>query len=227
MVKFREKFSTFFFGLTVGLLIGCAIFIFKLDDYVKNFQFASKDKPTFEETINAIEDPIPKKDKNKKQPTTQIAPNHIKETNEDTLNSEKLASNDSVILDYTSDINLNNENVLREELISSKSIKIKEEKENYTSNKDSLIATNAGITESLANEFMIIEFWKTPLNSKGYKMSRNKILLYGVAEQNIDVLKIDNNYYLKNNNLVYRVFYSNEFKKMERVNESAILARIN
>jgi hypothetical protein len=224
MTRFRERFSSFFFGLTVGLLIGCAIFIFKLDDYVKNIKFSGDNKPEFEETANISEEPKNRKDYKKK-------PANTSETKKEKTNSDPTADSISVAEVDSSgvilDINSGDENisVLKEELVGVKNIKVKDA-ENKEDKKDTLATSVAGVSESSPNEFLVIEFWKTPLNSKGYKMSRNKIVLYGLPEQNVDIVKLNDSYYLKNNNLVYRLSYSNEFRKMERVSESAILARI-
>ncbi|MBC7863846.1 MAG: hypothetical protein IAF38_12800 [Bacteroidia bacterium] len=227
MARFKEKFSTFFFGLTVGLLIGCAIFIFKLDDYVKNFQFSDSKKPAFEETTDLTDGTKPKKDLKKKitlaenkkgKDNDQKDSLAVAETNADSSGSEVMD------IDASSSENIS---VLKEELVGVKNVKVKGAEEGKTSKKDSLAASVAGVAEPNPNEFLVIEFWKTPLNSKGYKMSRNKVVLYGLQEQNVDIVKLNDNYYLKNNNLVYRISYSNEFHKMERVSESSILDRMN
>ena|ERR1017187_8558632 len=39
-MKFREKIPVFVFGLSVGLLVGCLFFIFKLDTYIRNFNLS-------------------------------------------------------------------------------------------------------------------------------------------------------------------------------------------
>ena len=230
MFRFREKASTFFFGLTVGLLIGCAIFIFKLDDYVKNIRFSEADKPEFEETIN--ESPEQNKEAKKKVHAIQQNKKETASTNSDSLSAENSVANvDSaggVILDggnYGNDDE--NISVLKEELVGVKNVKVRGAENGKENKKDSLAASLAGVTESTGNEMIVIEFWKTPLNSKGYKMSRNKVLLYGMQQQNVDIVKLNESYYLKNNNTVYRLSYSNEFKKMEKVNEPAVLARVN
>ena len=230
MSRFREKFSTFFFGLTVGLLIGCGIFIFKLDDYVRNIRFSDNNKPEFEETTKLQEqDANNKKEIKKKQisSNTNSTTNSVNSTDSTAANNE-VSKSDSLVADAdNATTDAENISVLKEELVGVKNVKVKDDKENSGTKKDSLVASVAGVNENSGAEVLIIEFWKTPLNSKGYKMSRNKVLLYGLSEQNVDIVKIDDSYYLKNNNLVYHLYYSNEFRKMERVNESSILAKIN
>ena len=119
-----------------------------------------------------------------------------------------------------------NISILKEELIAVKNIRVKCDADVSSSKSDSVLSEISGI-QNRSGDFMMIEFWKTPLNSKGYKMSRNKLVLYGANVQDLDVVKLDNNFYLKNNNSAYRLEYSNEFKRMEAVTEREILARLN
>ncbi|MGZ3866987.1 MAG: hypothetical protein ACXVNR_11675 [Bacteroidia bacterium] len=122
-----------------------------------------------------------------------------------------------------------NYRVLKEEMVSVKNVyvKILEPKEK-TGSSDSLIASLAGITNPDEKDFFMIEFWKTPLNSKGYKMTRNRILIYGYND-NVDVciIKLNDNYYLRNNSQVYKLNYSSDFKPLERVDDAAVAGKFN
>lgn len=228
MARFREKISTFIFGLSVGLLIGCAIFIFKLDDYIKNFRFSDNNKPEFEETTNLKDDLTENREKKKKSGTGTGQAKEKKEVKNDNGRKQLTVQDTLVPINAFDNSNAENISVLKEELISVKNIRVKTEADNKQNGKDSLAAAVAGVTEKASGDFMLIEFWKTPLNSKGYRMSRNKVVLYGLPEQDVDIVKMDDVFYLRsNNNMVYRLTYSNEFRKMEKVSESAILARLN
>jgi hypothetical protein len=226
MARFREKISPFVFGLSVGLLIGCGIFIFKLDDFFKNFRFSDNKKPEFEERVISPEEMGEKKEKHKKSSTVS-AGKEKKAAKSDESGTSTLAVIDSsgfVPVTMASEENIS---VLKEELLGVKNIRVRIEADTKAMKKDSLAASVAGVADFASGDFMLIEFWKTPLNSKGYKMSRNKVVLYGVTEQNIDIVKLDDAFYLRNNQNVYRLNYTNEFHKMEKVSESAILARLN
>ena len=73
-----------------------------------------------------------------------------------------------------------------------------------------------------------IEFWKTPLNTKGYRFSKNKIMLYGLQDyNNVLLYQVDNAYYLKCSGQVYRLNAGGEFKKLERVLDSEMLAKLS
>ena len=43
-LRFKYKIPPFVFGVSIGLLVGVAFFIFKIDDYVKKFN-----KPTIDD----------------------------------------------------------------------------------------------------------------------------------------------------------------------------------
>lgn len=78
-------------------------------------------------------------------------------------------------------------------------------------------AKNAGIRNSKSQEF-VLEFWKSPLNTKGYQLGNNKILLYGLEWKNQEILlynlkdslllQIDKSYYILKNTYETRSFNS-------------------
>lgn len=160
-------------------------------------------------------------DENKAQDKSNNKANSKKENTENNKNQSLLSFNDVTDSSY---IKSDNYQVLKEELITVKNIYVKTitpvEKVNAT---DSLAASLAGVTTPPAEEFFMIEFWKTPLNSKGYKMTRSRLLIYGYPEKaDLALIKRNDSYYLRNNNLVYKLNYSSEFKPMERTTESGI-----
>ncbi|HTA61952.1 MAG TPA: hypothetical protein VK835_05830 [Bacteroidia bacterium] len=160
-------------------------------------------------------------DENKSQENKGNKSNTKKENGSTNKNEALLSFNDVTDSAY---INSDNYQVLKEELLSVKNIYVKTitpiEK---TSSADSLAASLAGVTTPAAEEFFMIEFWKTPLNSKGYKMTRSRLLIYGYPEKaDLALVKSSDGYYLRNNNLVYKLNYSSEFKPMERTADKGI-----
>ena len=117
-------------------------------------------------------------------------------------------------------------NVATEELLSVKNVKIIHIHPANGQN-DSLAADVAGVKEN-TSDLYFIEFWKTPLNSKGYRFSKNKVLLYGFLDySNVSLYELDNSYYIKSSDQVYKLFYGADFKSLERVIDSGLLAKIN
>lgn len=149
-----------------------------------------------------------------------------KENATNTKNESPISFND---INDSSYINSDNYQVLKEELISVKNIYVKTltpvEK---TSATDSLAATLAGVNNPADEEFFMIEFWKTPLNSKGYKMTRSRLLIYGFPENtDLALVKKNDSYYLRNNSLIYKLNYSSEFKPMERTSDRDVSGMFN
>ena len=78
------------------------------------------------------------------------------------------------------------------------------------------------------SESVQIEFWKTPLNSKGYRFSKNKVMLYGFADfSNILVYEMDDLYFLRSSDQVFRLQYTADFKQPERVSDPKVLSKLN
>ena len=220
-MQFRQKVPVFIFGVSVGLLAGCLFFLFKLDTYIRNFNLSLlNQKQNISEQVIS-----PKKEEgdnqSKDKDTYKAKTEAKKESNTSSKNVSLISMNDITDSSY---VNSENYQVLKEELISVKNLYVKTlTPEEKTSFADSLAASLAGVTNPPKEEFFMIEFWKTPLNSKGYKMTRSRLLIYGYPEKtDLALVKRDDNYYLRNNKMVYRLSYSSEFKPMERSNANDV-----
>ena len=210
-LRFKYKIPPFVFGVSIGLLVGVAFFIFKIDDYVKRFNKPTIDdiKVTEQTIINTPADKKAQKNTANKKISinTKHSPN-INYSEVDALLKEE---------DVT---------VAQEELLSVKNIKVINL--DGSSKRDTLTGQLAGVTNSEYPNLFFVEFWKTPLNSKGYRMTRNRVILYGLSDfSSITIYKVDDNYYLKNDDVVYKISSGTEFKPMELVNDTDLLAKIN
>ena len=207
--------------MSVGLLAGCLFFLFKLDTYIRNFNLSLlNQKQNISEQIITSK----KEEDENKTKQTGLNKNKIQIKKENTVskkNESVISVNDITDSSYTTSENYQ---VLKEELISVKNIYVKTlSPEEKISAADSLAASLSGVNSSAKEEFFMIEFWKTPLNSKGYKMTRSRLLIYGYLEKSdLALVKQDDNYYLRNNRIIYRLNYSSEFKTLERSNESDV-----
>ena len=207
-MRFKRKIPAFVFGVTIGLLIGVAFFIFKIDGYFKRMRSSNTEKIKIVETI-----PQEKKE----------------EKTEKRIPGKKINTSKSPDIDYNEVDNLLKEeagiNVAKEELISIKNIKVIDLDGTH---KDTLTGQLAGVSSDDFPNMFFVEFWKTPLNSKGYRMTRNRVILYGASDfSNVTIYKVDDSFYLKSEEQVYKLSAGTEFKPMERVNDSNLLARIN
>ncbi len=72
-----------------------------------------------------------------------------------------------------------------------------------------------------------VEFWKSPINYRGYKMGKGKIIVYGLEYPELTKLYlVRGNYYLENAQAYYQLRQGSEFQVFYRVNDSAILAQL-
>lgn len=208
-MRFKYKIPPFVFGVSIGLLAGIAFFIFKMDDYLKKIN-----KPNID-NIKIVEQTVSNVPENKEN-----SKSHIKYT----INTKK-----SPNINYKEIDSLLREeaiNVAQEELLSVKNIKVIDL--DTDTKRDTLTGQLAGVTSSDYPNLFFVEFWKTPLNSKGYRMTRNRVILYGLSDfSNITIYKVDDNYYLKDDDVVYKISSGTEFKPMELVRDSDLLAKIN
>jgi len=209
-MRFKYKIPPFVFGVSIGLLVGVAFFIFKIDDYLKKIN-----KPDID-NIKIVEQTVSNSSSENKEESKSGKKSSINTKNSPTINYNEV---DALLKE--DDIK-----VAQEELLSVKNIKVIDL--DATSKRDTLTGQLAGITSSDYPNLFFVEFWKTPLNSKGYRMTRNRVILYGLSDfSSITIYKVDDNYYLKNDDVVYKISSGTEFKPMELVQDTDLLARIN
>ncbi len=209
-MRIRRKIAPFIFGVTIGLLVGVGFFIFKISDWF------NKIKATSSERITVIQQPVKNvvQEKDKKKPNRErFKINFEKASKVNYREVDSLIKNDADI------------QIATDELLSVKNIKAILVGDNV-SGGDSAAAALANVHQ-MDDEIYFIEFWKTPLNSKGYRFIKNKIMLYGFMDFSVILYRLDNSFYIKSSDQVYRLFYGGEFRPLERVMDSELLARMN
>ena len=212
LMRLKRKIPTFIFGVSIGLVIGAAFFFFKLNEVFNRLKSAGS------EHITVIEQSV--KSENEKE-------EHEKKKNKDRF---KIDVSKTPKIDYEEVDSLIDEdaniNIATDELLSVKNVKVILIGDN-SAGKDSLAARLANVSEA-NSDLYFIEFWKTPLNSKGYRFSKNKIMLYGFMDyNNVLLYELDNSFYIKCADQVYKLFYGGDFKQLERVVDIDLLAKIS
>lgn len=214
MGNFRDKIAPFTFGLSIGLLAACLFFIFKLDTYISKINLtnlAPKTAVSEEVAAPGVNEKKTSQTKRAKTPKREEK-KPDKEQDMAGLAESSTDSTQAAAETYR---------VLKEELQSVKNIPVKVIGPVEKDRKDSLIASLAGVSAADDKESFTIEFWKTPLNSKGYKMTRSRLLIYGFNEgKDLQLVKEADRYYLKNNDVVYALSYTAEFRPLERAPEA-------
>ncbi len=209
-MSIKRKIPSFIFGLSIGLIIGVGIFLFKISDLFNSIKNSAKDK------ITVIEKPVDS-DSQKNTEAKNKERFKIKLPNSAKINYKEV---DSLIKQDE------NYNVAKEEMLSVKSIKLIKIGENNLVSDTT--AANLSNVSQFNSDLYFVEFWKTPLNSRGYRFTKNKIMLYGFVDYtNVVLYELDNSYYIKCSEQVYKLFNGSEFKQLERVNDSDLLAKMN
>jgi hypothetical protein len=214
MNNIKRKIPSFVFGVSIGLIAGVAFFLFKLDDYF------TKMKNSTLNTVKVIEQPV----SNEKKESDNYTSKEKFKIN--TSKSSKINYKEVDSLIQQEEPNSDDElNVATDELLTIKNVKLI----NLDSEVpiDTTAAALAGVNTQKFTDLYFIEFWKTPLNSKGYRMTKNKVMLYGFNDySNLSIFKVDGGYYIKNSEQVYKVVPGSDFKPLERVLDNDLLARL-
>ena len=207
--KLKRKIPTFVFGLSIGLLVGIGFFVLKINDLFNKLKESASEKITvIEKTVNTTDEDEKTKNNNR------FKINFKKSTKINYSEVDSLIKEDSGI------------NIASDELLTVKNIKIIQIGE-FIPSKDSSDIQKTRL-DNTNSELYFVEFWKTPLNSKGYRFTKNKIMLYGFDDfSNLTLYEIDNSFYIKSSDQVYKLLYSSEFKQLDRVLDSELLAKIN
>lgn len=121
--------------------------------------------------------------------------------------------------------------VMTNQLISVLSVPFKNKDTNSVNKKseetDSVLESMSEVSDTKDPVNYRIEFWKSPLNYKGYKMSKGKIILYGISPvSNASLTKADGTYYLLVNQNAFRVEYTDDYKLFDRVTDKTILKKL-
>lgn len=92
---------------------------------------------------------------------------------------------------------------------------------------DSTLAAMSDVPDSKNATSYRVEFWKSPLNYKGYKMSDGKIILYGINPDALpNLVLMDGDYYLLINQTAYMVEYTDDYKPFDKVTDKLILKKL-
>lgn len=250
MSNFKEKSQSFIIGLMAGLLIAGGFFILKLDDYFKELNFYKNIAKTFvsdsknlESSVKSEETAPPQEKKIKPNISKNKAVSVIDSTGEKKTNTDlvldadtlkKYLSMDTVASNTTSTISATSSEeivVRKDELLSTKTIEIINLSHVASSrnSKDSLLQKVSGIKDDKngTKQFINIELWQSPLNYKGYKMSKYKIALYGLTSlEGLKVYILDDVIYLKSGAIVNKLENSSEFRPYERITEESLISKL-
>lgn len=220
LYQFGNRLQVFLLGLLLGVILAGGFFLLKVDQYIKELavvkSFTEPDKA--EETI---EDETGKvKTDNKKKSKSQTTD---KVTQESDLKSDSVGGDSTLPAVFqTSDgdeIVVKKEQLLGERVVSLINL-------DGGNAIDSIRSKEAGINE-VPGKSLTVEFWQSPLNYRGYKLTRNRLVLFGFASEDpVSLFRLENNTYLSSNNGVFRLETTSDFRQLERVTDETVLNRL-
>lgn len=220
-------------GLLLGIILGGLIVYFALGGSVKNiyvFNQPAKEKEEDEKVIKEEE----RKEKKEKVPS-QVVIKYLKK--DDTLKDEEI----EVVKTTESDTSIKSQNTLvsktaseeeeiivkKDELLFSEMLMVVNLDTLKTNTGDSLAKAAANIKEPAINQFYQVEYWKSPLNYRGYKFSKNKLVVYGIEYLDKgSIYRWKENFYFKANGRVYALEKTPEFKPYEIANNPDLIRLI-
>jgi hypothetical protein len=241
MADNKEKTQFFIWGMLTGLIIAGSFFILKLDDYFEKLKLyknitktfylnSKKDKDGDEKYVSKTEeDRSSSYDKYKNEEKKSETDKNKRDTEGDVQNSAY--SEDSL-----PDANLNDDEmeaivIQKDELVASTTLQITDLNPLSSAEKtsDSVIQKVSGIRDdrTVTKKILDVELWKSPLHYKGYKMSRNKLVLYGFASlEGIKIFKLDDNTYIKLTSAIYKLDQTYDYKSYQLVDDQSIINKL-
>ena len=82
---------------------------------------------------------------------------------------------------------------------------------------DSLLKSAIDIND-IDNKYINVEFWESPVNFSGYKLSKSKLIIYGLSPQlEYQLFKKGKSYYLMVHSITYELFETAYFKQFTQI----------
>ncbi|NVN95824.1 MAG: hypothetical protein HXX18_11130 [Bacteroidetes bacterium] len=215
-----NKFIYFIIGIVVGIAIGASVVWWMQNyDFKIWFTFSGKNKQEISTNNDNTNRNNNEEDKSKTNNSTYKSFTLKKEDSESSEeDSASMNSSNSEYLADTSSHNGMNSNssddivIAKDELLFTRIIKI-EGLNGGNSKKDALLDSLLinDKTKKLPANFVKVEFWRSPINYKGYKFSNNKLILFGIY------IYEDTSLESRNNKLYLN--YANTFYLIEKVDD--------
>lgn len=232
-----NKTLLFLLGLLLGLLGGAGFFIFKMDDIMNKSdlfkskqdtiviqQLAGKDTITEKSTKSKKDQAINKEGKT----SSEMFANKYKK---DVPIRRVMAEADSLLRDtltITTGISGEQFIIKKDERIGFGNFAVQTIGTELPKGTDTLLEKVSGIRNPPSSSAYIqLEFWKSPLNYKGYKMTRNKAILFGIQpDQPIQLFQMEDEIFLKSSGSIYKLTFTDEFRQFEKIADPQIINRL-
>lgn len=202
-MKYLIITGVFVLGLSLGYIIGI------------------QGDPDNESSNNAI---VENTDTSNRNNTNNSSDHHSHDNGDEDSNDEEDLEEDlvdSLDAEYLLNDSLNDlDNISTEKMIRSVQFPIVYLAEQTPS--DTMMAEALGI-EDVQSTSMFVEFWESPLNFEGYKLSKKKLVVYGLSPQmDYKLYKEGSDYYFSYQNVYYKMKETQDFLPFTEVAKSEV-----
>lgn len=192
---------------------------------------------------NRVFDTIPEKDSsldqlNKILSDNNDAKNNIVEKNNVVVETYENIDKNSSLYDSlvkagsVTDVNAKNDNNILENktiikadrFLAKRVISIVGYNKNKTS-ADSLISTLIDVKPT-TNGKITLEFWESPIHFKGYRLGKDKMIVFGITPDDVNIIKHKNELYLVTINNVYLVKPCSDFCQLKPIKDKSVCADV-
>jgi len=206
--------GSFFAGFLIGLLTALGlVFLFTSDFRIATLFRSDASEWTADTTLDLSQvSALPRTPRSKSAlPAAKITES----------SADSLQGSDS--LQLHSDENSDEIIVMRDELIQTLNLELQRIGKNATSRNDSLIENLQGGNSERSGIFRM-EFWKSPVNFKGYKMIRNTLSVYGLdPSEATRIYEFQNAIYLRSGATLFRLSQTDRYLPFQRVSDESLI----
>jgi len=116
--------------------------------------------------------------------------------------------------------------VRKDELLQTKMIDLLDADFSPKTKQDSML-----IGEGIPHKVLFqvsVEYWKSPINYKGYKMGKNKLILFGVYDfDSVKLIRLNNAIYMKYGSSFYKLLNTDTYLPLMKVTDDLLLLKLN
>lgn len=117
------------------------------------------------------------------------------------------------------------DHVNRDQLIAKQKVNLK--KMQKTDNSDSLVNKLNHVKSNAFSKVMEVEIWASPINYKGYQLSKSKLVVFGISPDDEKMLFELNDYViLQSGNKYYQLIKTSDFKPLKLFKDESVLSLI-
>lgn len=227
MSERKVRILFFVLGLTVGIILGASVVRVYIDkvnaENTVSKSFVSK---LFKNIVGLVYKPKTNSDtvvvvnENSNEITTATA-DSSKQASTGNSNTTSVNDVDTISESKPNSKSESNEMVVADKLIAASRIQVQEVMPEGAK-KDTVHSTKKHTS------IYAIEYWQSPLNYRGYKTQKNKIILYGLnKDESLKLLRLKDKLYIKFQNQYSVIENYTEYHSFEKVFDQQILSQLN